>query len=378
MRSRRSPDSLARSRPPCGTPSLRRLLPRRGTKRAVAALAAGGALAGGVLTGLPPAGASSLNGRTAAVTTHVDAPAFATHARVTASTGRLVFGQNAAAGTAYLPGGETEAAWTSRVVKTYGSMPVSKMFYSGMLPTTWQANHEGTNPKHRVILCFKPNQAALASGALDTAIRTYIRSIPAGWYVKLVNWQEPDDDVWVSGSFTAAQHAAATNHLADVVHADRANDAGKVEVWDCFQAYSLSLGSGGPGVARWKDDILANRADGVIWDAYGNPTGGTGLSSTYPDPAALVARCKAVMTRNAISNWGFGELGAPRRSWDGTGQGRAAWFSGAFDAIRASGARFAIVFNAVGTSWDQRIVAPPFGPAEPSVAVIARYTAQSS
>ena len=42
----------------------------------------------------------------------------------------------------------------------------------------------------------------------------------------LVNWQEPDDEIWKDNLFTAAQHRAATERLIDVAHANAAYAAG--------------------------------------------------------------------------------------------------------------------------------------------------------
>ena len=64
------------------------------------------------------------------------------------------------------------------------------------LPSTFNENYEGLVPGKTVAVCFKPNQTQLANGSLDASITKYVNSIPAGWTVMLVNWQEPDDEMW--------------------------------------------------------------------------------------------------------------------------------------------------------------------------------------
>jgi hypothetical protein len=125
--------------------------------------------------------------------------------------GSTIYGMNVSPGTSFTHGArESAAQQVSRIKRTYGSLGAAKIFYQGRLPATFNRNYEGLVPGKVVAVCFKPNQTQLANGSLDASIKRYIDSIPAGWKVMLVNWQEPDDEIWKEHRFTAAQHRAAT------------------------------------------------------------------------------------------------------------------------------------------------------------------------
>lgn len=292
----------------------------------------------------------------------------------------VIWGMNLSNGNAYYGTTETATQMAARQTASFGNIGMSKTYHGSL--TTFDMTLEGQNPNKRAIVCFKYDQIELASGAHDAELQGYVRSIPAGWYVILVNWQEPDNDMLGSSAiFTPAQHVAASNHVAALVHAEIA--AGRLaagvtcEVWDNFMFSTIRFGTQGVG---WDDSYLALQTDGVAWDIYGNPppgarvdktaggrtpiTGSTyGVGSTTYNPITYVEDCRRIAARNNFTKWGFFEIGAPFRQGDvqtttgmPDGYYRAQWFSTIFDALIGKGAMCGLVFDNMGNGFDQRLI----------------------
>ncbi len=257
-----------------------------------------------------------------------------------------VFGMNVSPGTSFTNGArETAAEQVSRITSTYGSLGVAKIFYQGMLPATFNNSYEGLVPGKTVAVCFKPSQTSLANGSLDAQIKGYIDSIPEGWKVMLVNWQEPDDEMWKDNVFTMEQHRAATERLIDVARANAAYAADKVEVWDVYMGYSLDVG-------RWKDAAASPRLDGIGWDYYWNkPTTDWSI-----DPSVALTKMADTNKRIGIKDWGLFETGDNPHANDTTGSGRAAFWTKVFNSSQTLGYDYVIYFNAIGTTGDHRIL----------------------
>ena len=280
---------------------------------------------------------------------------------------------------------ESASQVVTRTVNTYGGFGMSKVFPNTL--SSFNYSLEGQTPGKRSMVCTRYDQVALANGTYDSAIRNYVRSIPANWYIILVNWQEPDAEMLKDNVFTPAQHVAASNHMADIVHDEIANNtlASGVtcEVWDCFEEYTVNVGYNGQ---KWSDTFAALRTDGISWDLYGNPNGSTtgarvnpaqgyrsaitgnnyGVGTTSSDPRKRVLACRDIAQRNGFTKFGFVELGAPFRQDDvfaqtglADGAKRAEWFEKCYDAIIESGAIVGLIFNAIGTNFDQRLIVGP-------------------
>ena len=255
------------------------------------------------------------------------------------------YGMAVSPGSSYTDGArETAAEQVSRITKTYGGLDVAKIFYSGNLPTSFNHNLEGLVPGKTVAVCFKPNQSSLASGALDAAITKYIDSIPAGWKVMLVNWQEPDDEMWKEHKFTVAQHRAATERLIHLVHSNPAYAQDRAEVWDVYMGFSIDSG-------RWQDSAASPDLDGIGWDYYWN----TPTTSWSSDPGADLKRMANVTKRIGIEQYGLFETGDNPHPNDGAGRGRAAFWQKVYDSTASLGYRYVMYFNAIGTTGDHRI-----------------------
>lgn len=262
------------------------------------------------------------------------------------------FGMNVSPGTSFSPTKETASVAASRLKATYGALPVIKFFYAGALPTRFMPANEGQAP--HAYVCFKPDQAALASGALDAAINGYLDTVPDGQRVNLVNWQEPDDEMWVDRKFTAEQFRAATTHLCDLVHAHAAGKDGRAEVWSCFMGFSLDVG-------RFDDNAVSRKLDGIGWDYYWNSQ-----KAGTQDPAVAL-KAQADKTKAlGIGAYSLLETG-DRPDTFKDGATRATFWTQVQDAAASLGYRDACYFNAIGTTGDHRLI-PGTAYSDPSIA----------
>ena len=331
-----------------GAATTRWTTPAAATLRASAFSTGGGKVSAAVVD--PNASSSgSIAGATAttdAVSTQGVNWTIVLPAVIPAPVSRTVFGMNLSPGALFTNGAtETAAQQVNRIVSTYGDLGVAKVFYPGNLPATFNKAYEGEVPGKVAAVCFKPDQTALANGSLDASIKSYVDSIPEGWKILLVNWQEPDDEIWVDHKFTAAQHRAATERLIDDVHTNAAYAADRVEVWDVWMGYSLDSG-------RWQDAAASPRLDGIGWDYYWNkPT-----TNWNADPNVALKKMADTTKRIGIKDWGLFETGDNPHANDVDGSGRSAFWTKVYDGAEALDYHYVMYFNAIGTTGDHRIL----------------------
>jgi hypothetical protein len=266
-----------------------------------------------------------------------------------------LYGMNVSPGSSFTNGvKETAQQQGDRIRSTYGGLPVCKYFYSGALPAKYNAANEGQAPVTAV--CFKPNQDALANGSLDAAIRGYLDSVPSEKKVLLVNWQEPDDEMWKSNLFTSAQHKAATDHLCDVVHAHAAGKDGRAEVWDCYMGFSLD-------VNRFDWNAVSPKLDGIGWDRYWNNANG------HPENSAAQMKQMADLTKShGIKKYAIFETGDNPTTF-ADGKARATFWSKVYDDAGTQGYSYICYFNAIGTTGDHRML-PGQAYSDPAISVL--------
>lgn len=285
----------------------------------------------------------------------------------------LITGQNQTLSTisAYLPN-ETPAQQRQRVIDTYGRFPMSKLFYGG-LPQTWDASKEGAQPERRVVICYTN----------DDNLQSHAESVPSGWWVIYVPWQEADLKIQ-DGVITQSQLNGFFTRGYPIVNAAQKAD-NRLEIWPCLaggSGYKSDPAARATSLSKYIGYLtpLVGKMHGVGIDCYINPfgIGGTGYDSQYkPDAAARLGFCFDVLKGANVERFGVMEFGAPARTWDSDRSERANVLN-AFVAMCQTGydlddgthvrAEFALLFNQQGTQWDQRIVAPPLGAAEPWVA----------
>lgn len=296
---------------------------------------------------------------------------------------QMIWGINLFTGSQWKGTNETLQNVWDRQVASLGKAPGVVKVYNQVIPASYGTPESFAARAH---VCVKYDQVGLAAGTFDQAIRDYCRTIPVNKYVQIVNWQEPCGEMLGAAAiFTPDQHKAASNHLADVINDEVANNRvpGRVEVWDNFQYTSIRLGVNG---FFWSDAWVAERTHGLSWDVYGNPPPGVrSMDSTKKTlqpitgsdygldagtaikhhPRQFVKNCQAIATRTGFgSSWGVMEIGAPFREDDrlvitGSPDGtkRAAWFAAYFDeSLNFSQCIFGTIFDAEGTGFDQRLV----------------------
>ncbi|MBA2558475.1 MAG: hypothetical protein H0V07_01065 [Propionibacteriales bacterium] len=204
-----------------------------------------------------------------------------------------------------------------------GYVGVARVFYSGMLPATWNPSKEGASPQSACQVSFKADPASVAAGHFDRRIVSWLNSIPSGWKVYFTFWHEPNDELR-AGRFSAASYRAAWARLSHLVR-ERAHlkrDV-RVRLVPVFMAYNVGH------AGYWSDSWVPRPSDVAFlsWDIYGNPTGGTGLRGPYPQPRKRINPCLLVTQRLGFEHWGVSEFNAPRRSWDTDESARRRWLA---------------------------------------------------
>ena len=261
---------------------------------------------------------------------------------------------------------ETAQQVRDRYVATYGDLPTAKVFYPSALPSTFNVNYEGLVNGKRAYVCFKGwTPAQIIAGAADATVRSYVASVPAGWLVRLVFHQEPDDEMWVRSDFTADEYRGACDRLSDLVH--DTPSAGTVEMWACFMGFSVKARPSDPD--RFKDAAVSSKLDGIGWDYYWNTPEN---SWDHASIRGVLQRQIDVTKRNGIGAWALLETGDRPHANDPNGVGRVAFW----DEVYATAAELAyddvVWFDHVGTTGDHRILpATPYG--APMVPLLRDY-----
>lgn len=244
-------------------------------------------------------------------------------------------------------------------LRTFGSVGIARTFYSGMLPATWNKYMEGASPARATQVSFKTSPAALASGAHDKVLRSWMESIPSGWRVYLTFWHEPNDELR-AGVFSGQEYRRAWAHLSRIrrTQVNLRKDV-RLRLVPVFMSYLVGKPSDwSNGWVPTPDEVAF-----VSWDIYGNPSGGDGLRGRYPAPAAGIDPCLRVSSTLGFKNWGVTEFNTPQRDWDRNEHMRTAWLSGfrhhCMDAKRGTARKLGppkilLLWEGVGSNWDQR------------------------
>lgn len=258
-----------------------------------------------------------------------------------------LYGMNISPGTTFTNAAkESSVQQRDRVVATYGGLSVAKVFsMGGNPPSVFRPGMEGLVPGKVAFIGFKPDQNALARGDFDAQLRSYCASVPVGWKIMFINWQEPDNELWKEKIFTDAQHKAASDHLSEVVHDTPAYKDGRVEVWECFMGWSLDAASGN----RFRDAAVSSKVDGIAWDYYWN------------NKSDVTSGFEAPLQRMLAKSKQFGKPTALLETGDNpdtfaNGADRAAFWTKVYIRAEELGYKYVIYFNAIGTTGDHRIL----------------------
>ena len=228
--------------------------------------------------------------------------------------------------------GESADGAVTRLRKQYGSLPVARVFSSGLMPVKWDDNAylRALGDDSSVVYSFKADMKAVAAGAYDTRLKDFLASRPAGVKVWVALHHEPEDDI-EEGRFTAAQFRAATAHLAPVIRS-----AGGVPTTILMQ-WSLAKASG-----RDWHDYYTPQIDVLGWDGYNSAVDdrvpGYKSAASYMAPVLAVAK-------ETGKGFAWAELGSPCVAADTDCSGRAAWLSDLVKGFGTAGAEFATYWN---------------------------------
>jgi len=211
----------------------------------------------------------------------------------------------------------------SERIATYGRVNIARTYYTGMVPTTWNASKEGLSDAKRVQVSFKSDPTGFAAGTYDTTLISWLASIPEGWTVWLTFWHEPNDEL-KAGQFSAESYRAAWTHLSLVVRNQVSLSPGTtVLLAPVYMGYQANTASG------WSDAWvpLPTEIDVLCWDCYGNPVKG-GVRGVYPAVNGKIDPCLRVTERLGFTDWGISEFNAPKLKYDPKEIERVKWLEG--------------------------------------------------
>ena len=262
--------------------------------------------------------------------------------------------------TAHDPAGETPAEQQARLLRDYGTMTDTKVFYTSgtglTLPATYQTTRgEGLSTSPVCTVCFVWTRGQLAAGAYDSQIRGYVDSIPAGRTVRLT-WNEIDNAISAGADWTA--YRADMDHLYDLVTASAPASGGTCEVWECWMQYSLTPASGPKFSTTWTTPA---KRHGIVWDLYWN------RANTDKSGQTAIANILTAMSQLGMTRWSIGETGDRRPGTANSDEiddsTRAAnmrvRMQALVDAVPAP--EGVVWFDNLGTTGDHRILQPDLG-----------------
>lgn len=151
---------------------------------------------------------------------------------------------------------------------SYDPIKVQRVFSGSTLPV-WGTGD--LSAAITTVVSTKPSISAVNSGSLDSTWATWAGTIPTNRKVHIAIWHEPEDDVYVSGTFTAAQFRSANIRLHDIVMLNK--PAGADVEWDVI-LMSATLNTAGRNWHDFWPDNDANDANGspyvnvLSWDNY--------------------------------------------------------------------------------------------------------------
>ncbi len=241
---------------------------------------------------------------------------------------------------------------------SFGAVGITRVFYAGMLPLTWDLTREGASPDKATQVSFKAPPAEVAAGVHDERLESWLASIPPGWRVYLTYWHEPNDELR-NGAMSAADYRAAWSRLSVLAGQASLQPDVVLSLVPVFMGYLADTAWG------WSDTWVPTPDEVAFlsWDVYGNPEGGDGLDGTYPEVASTLDPCLRVTSRLGFTKWAVTEFNTPRRTWDDTETDRTIWLEkfrryalgeGRTVAAALGAPQFMLLWEGQGTNWDQR------------------------
>lgn len=223
-----------------------------------------------------------------------------------------------------------DAADLAQDTSQFGRMPIVRVYYPGLPPSTaWTTGLAGAN-KSAVIVSFKALPTDILSGADDAALRHFFDTAPTGHPIYYTYYHEPEDNI-AAGQFKLADYKAAWAHvvsLADAAHNSYLHSTLILMEWDLVKASGRD----------WKNYLPGGGIISVLgWDAYpvGSATNVHPQLTSAPDfMGPAIAASKSVGLP-----YGFAEFGLS------TPAGRPGWLTSIGKYLMGSGALFGSLFN---------------------------------
>jgi hypothetical protein len=222
-----------------------------------------------------------------------------------------------------------DAADLAQDTSQFGRMPIVRVYYPGLPPSTaWTTGLAGAN-KSAVIVSFKALPTDILSGADDAALRHFFDTAPTGHPIYYSYYHEPEDNI-AAGQFKLADYKAAWAHvvaLADAAHNSYLHSTLILMEWDLVKASGRD----------WKNYLPGGGIISVLgWDAYpvGSATNVPQLTAAPDFMGPAIAASKSVGLP-----YGFAEFGLS------TPAGRPGWLANIGKYLMGSGALFGSLFN---------------------------------
>lgn len=276
--------------------------------------------------------------------------------------GKTIYGYNYGSGAQSVA--TRQSWWRNRA-------PMVRQYYTGMLPSTFTLT-TATFPEKRACVSFHAGTvgaSALASGAGNATVKSWVESIPAGWTIYLVYFHEVNGHI-NKGEISGSDYTGAYEQLYPVIQSATLKSGVTVKLVSNFNAYQLT---GTPWTDAW---VPVGNCDLLTWDLYGNPgintsasgsniyggpATGSGLGTTYPLPATRANDMFKIIERTGFAQaWGILELNAPARDWDTNESGRAKWHQDMLQLMHTppmkngSSPDVVLIWEDIGNLWDQR------------------------
>lgn len=161
------------------------------------------------------------------------------------------------------------------------------------IPSSWAASEASIDVgRYASVHSVRPPIAQFITGAYDTKLRTFLRSIPDDGMPKfLIAWHEADSKVR-RGTYTRAQWMTAIRRFADIIHDENLPNVYVTSCWTAWLWHDPAKAAGQPE-QWWQDGVY----DVVSVDYYDN------TPSAMFDPVVAYAAAHHVPWAVAETGW---------------------------------------------------------------------------
>lgn len=245
----------------------------------------------------------------------------------------------------------------------FGRIPMARNPYYGIdaLPATFNADTT-VAPEQRCQISFKRLPSGILDGSWDSRITGYVSSIPAGWYVVITYWHEPNGEI--PGTFTATDFKAAWYRIGSLIQA-----APKTAGTTVIPAPNFT----GPGGATfdntWVPDVDLMPSNSLLTiDKYGNPPPpiNQALDATatygglYRAPGTVYDQTVQMISDTGWANkWAITEWNYPRKDNDAAETYRVQVMDDAMNYFLTRTTiglpRFVLLWEGNGVQFDQNM-----------------------